>query len=188
VCVCGGGEHFCASCLHCLLIPNHLLQQCPFLLQQGEANESFWATAMCATPYGSGSTQQISGWVATLFPYTADGVSRAPTTATPLQLQDIPNGAPALPFTYVNAAGQQLRLELRAGFLGCRVDGVRCSVVPCVGWEVAADAAAHEDALVDHLQASVEAAIARNHHAVDADFLQACMQRWQQQLQHLNLP
>ncbi|CAG8451689.1 1689_t:CDS:2, partial [Funneliformis mosseae] len=92
-------------------------------------------------PFGSGPSNDISGWFLDFFPYGKDG---SKIIYNSIELDDIPDGSVAVPFT----TDTGLRLKFIAGFLGAQQELLENSnevvVSPMIGWSVIDDKAVKE--------------------------------------------
>lgn len=117
---------------------------------QGNPSQRFWKHIYSPKEIYGGDL--ITGWLADLFPYLIQSVTKAPTVRNPildiprtqLTVQDglkagmIPTGLSRAPFTFKSASiDQSIELEILAGFLGVRQHVDTCRLEPEIGWVVA---------------------------------------------------
>ena len=118
---------------------------------EGQPSQTFWKHIFSPEEVYGGTT--ITGWLADLFPYIKDSVTKAPTLRTPvlaiprakmtsqrgLSLRDVPTGLSSAPFrlNFNDGSGQlSKQMELIAGFVGVKQEATIGSLEPEIGWAV----------------------------------------------------
>ena len=115
----------------------------------GHPSQTFWRHIFSPKEVYGGDV--ITGWLADLFPYVKDPITKAPTVRNPilaipreqlttndgLSLKRIPVGLSRAPFTLASTSAQEsTAMELIAGFMGVKQDAASGQLEPAIGWAV----------------------------------------------------
>ena len=116
---------------------------------QGHPSQRFWKHIYSPKEMYGGDL--ITGWLADLFPYIKDTVTKAPTVRNPilatprkqltsdrgLSPRNVPTGLSCAPFTLTCGSDQPHKeLELLAGFVGVTQEADTGRLEPEIGWAV----------------------------------------------------
>jgi hypothetical protein len=116
---------------------------------QGHPSQTFWKHIFSPKEVYGGTL--ITGWLADLFPYIKDSVTKAPTVRNPnlaipreqltsergLSPKSVPTGLSCAPFTLKSGSDQSPKeMELVAGFIGVKQHADTGKLEPEIGWAV----------------------------------------------------
>ena len=118
---------------------------------EGQPSRTFWKHIFSPQEAYGGTV--ITGWLADLFPYIKDSVTKAPTLKNPvlaipraqmtsqygLSFRDMPTGLSSAPFrlNFNDGLGQPSKaMKLIAGFVGVRQEATIGWLEPEIGWAV----------------------------------------------------